>query len=383
MPQAYPQGNARLMYLMLLLQAQQQQEQARLAQAQPQPNTLDQIVDYARKAKGAYDDANNLYNLGTSAYNYVSGPVYSPATQAAWNQGAGQASQQLWNAGADAASGVNGTAATPQAPGTNYAGWAAAALSAYNSGKNLLSGNLRDEEASYEAAMAVPRAAGAFYTAGLSMLGESLARKQWGGTMKKLDKFNQTNPMSPVFVPMLASRLWSSDEWKKEGKRLRGLIDKGINIPEELRAAMYLRRGRKTKDLINPYLPKDFVGKTPQYGWTNNKFASSRNEKDLAPEDIWGYSAFFDKYGNDWLGKFSEAQRRSVAQKALERGAVNEHHGTIDIKWNPELEAEVNTILGRNSVAPKAPPQQSPPTVGVTPTPAPVTNRKGFLGRLR
>lgn len=345
-----PYGNNRLMLQLLLMQALQQQQGA---QAQG-PSKIDQAIQYLKKGKQTYDDGKKLYDLGTSAYNYFAGPSYTQATQAAWNQAAGQASQQAWNAGADAASGI-GSEAANAAPGTNYAGWAAAAMSAYNSANQILDKNARDEQKTYDATLAVPRAVAAYYTAGLSTLGEGFARKQWGGTMKKLDKFNKTNPMSPVFVPMMASRFWTSDKWKTEGKRLKGLIDKGINIPEEFRAAMYQTRGRKKSELVNPYLPQDFRGETPQYGWVNNKFANSRNEGDLTGKDIWGYSAFFDKFGNDWLQKFNEKQREAIANKALQSGAVREHHGTIDVNWNPQLESDVAAITGQRQIKGAAP----------------------------
>ena len=376
--QPSPLDRQRLMLMLLLMQAQQGRQGA---QAQG-PSQLDQVIRAIKQGKQTYDDGKKLYDLGTSAYNYFAGPSYSQATQAAWNQAAGQASQQAWNAGADAASGI-GSEATNAAPGTNYAGWAAAAMSAYNSAQQIMNKNARDEQKAYDASMAVPRAVAAYYTAGLSTLGEGFARKQWGGTMKKLDKFNQTNPLSPVFVPMMASRLWTSDKWKTEGKRLKSLIDKGINIPEELRAAMYQTRGRKKSELINPYLPQDFVGETPQYGWVNNKFATSRNVNDLTGKDIWGYSAFFDKYGNDWLGKFSPQQREAIANRALQRGAVREHHGTIDINWTPELDAEVSGITGSVKV-PKAP-APNPPGQTNGPIPTPAINqikRKGLLNRI-
>lgn len=363
----------------------------------PKPSSVDQMIEYAKKAKGTYDDVNNLYNLGVSAGEQIGVPTYNAATQAAWNSGAGEASQAVWNAGADTASGVgtsSSTAATEAVPGTNYAGWTAAALSAYNSGKALTDKNTSDEDKAYEGAMAGPRAVGAFYTLGLSNLGEGFARKQWGGTMKKLDKFNKNNPMSPVFVPMQASRLWTSDKWKTEGNKLKQLQEKGINIPEFLQGAMKQTRGRRKEELVNPYLPKDFVGDTPQYGWTNNKFATSRNANDLTGKDIWGYSAFFDKFGNDWLGKLSPQQREAIANKALERKAVNEHHGTIDINWNPELDAEVNTIVGNKiPKAPQAQTQQQPatrPPAPLTPNANPQaqptpqqSNRKGMLNKFR
>lgn len=375
---------------------------AQAAQAQgrqaPQPSTFDQIVNYARRAKGAYDDANNLYNAGASVANYFF-PTYTPATQVAWNQAAGEAGQALWNAGADAATSQAGGSLGAQTGGAQAGGtlakaapWIAAAFSAYKSGKSLFNKNLRDEEKAYEAALAAPRAVAAFYTLGLSSLAEGFARGRWKGTMKKVDKFMANNPMSPTFLPMQLSRLWTSDKWKTEGKRLRQLERDGVIIPDSLRLPMNLTRGRRPKDLINPYLPSDFVGSTPQYGWTNNKFASSRNEADLRPEDIWGYSAFFTKYGNDWLGKFSEQDRRAIAQQALNRGLVNEHHGTIDINWTPELEADANALIGRK-VTPRpltANPQPStrapaflPPTVKDDQIPAANRkNQKGILNKI-
>lgn len=126
-----------------------------------------------------------------------------------------------------------------------------------------------------------------------------------------------------------ANELFDTNRYKTEGNRLQKLIDQGINIPEELRGPMYLRKGRSKEELIAQEEAKVAQG---QYG--NPEFARSRDEKDLRPEDIWGYSAFFKKYGNDWLGKFSEQERRDIAQKALDAGAVNERRGSIDIDWS-------------------------------------------------
>jgi hypothetical protein len=142
---------------------------------------------------------------------------------------------------------------------------------------------------------------------------------------------------------LFGSRLGDKDRWKTEGKRLGKLIEKGINIPEELQGAMQLTRGRSKEELVNPNFPRDFVGQTEQ-GFVNNKFALSRDEKDLHPEDIWGYAAFFEKFGNDWLGKFSEDQRRDIAQAALDSGAVREKHGTMNITWSAELEEKIKSV---------------------------------------
>jgi hypothetical protein len=382
----------REMFKLMLLQMIMQQQRGGGAPQAPKASQVDEIINYVKKAKGAYEDGKNLYSLGESVYNYFAGPAYSQASQAAWNQAAGQASQQAWNAGADVATNASqgvGSAAgdagssSASGPSSMDGSYAAAVFSALNSGRRFM-GTSRDEQKAYEASMAVPRALAAYYTFGGSEMLEGFARKQWGGTMKKFDKLASNPLVNPI---MGASKLWTSDKWKTEGNRLKGLIEKGIEIPEQFRAAMNQTRGRKKSELINPYLPQDFKGETPQYGWVNNKFANSRNESDLTARDIWGYSTFFEKFGNDWLGKMNEKQREAIANKALQRGAVREHHGTVDINWTPELEADIAAIRGPNMI-PKAQPGKPQPTQPQTPpTTQPVqaanVNRKGILGRLR
>lgn len=126
-----------------------------------------------------------------------------------------------------------------------------------------------------------------------------------------------------------ASALGDKDQWKTEGKRLSKLAEQGINIPEPLMAITQLKKGRSKDELINFEQQKIDQG---MYG--NTSFAKSRNESDLKPQDIWGSAAFFEKFGNDWLNKYSEAERQQIAQKALDSGAVREHKGTIDVDWN-------------------------------------------------
>jgi len=122
------------------------------------------------------------------------------------------------------------------------------------------------------------------------------------------------------------------DEWKTEQNRGQELAKKGVTGWDQLMAnAPKLTKGRSKDELTRKDLAADFVGKDSQGAWVNNKFAQSRNEKDLKPEDIWGYSAFGEAFGNDWLGKYSEDQRRQIAQKALDGGQVQEGKGTISL----------------------------------------------------
>lgn len=374
-----PMDRQRLLFMLMLMQAQQGQQGAQ------GPSKVDQAIEYLKKGKSLYDDGKKLYDAGTGAVNYFSGtPAYSEATQALWNQGAGQASQQAWNAGADAATReVGGELVTDQASSSlgNIAGGLAGAYMAYKGGDQVLNANriggVRGRQAGGFGGLQAGLGAGL----AINALGLALGPVGWAALIGG----------GALAGTLAGSRLGDKDMWKTEGKRLGKLLDKGVVIPESLQGARWIGQGRKTKDLINPYLPQDFVGETPQYGWTNNKFATSRNSKDLTGKDIWGYSAFFDKYGNDWLGKFSPQQREAIANKALQRGAVKEHHGTVDINWSPELDAEATAIAGNRPGAPTL----QPPAISVkgpAPLPAntpatqiPVANKpkqKGILGRL-
>jgi hypothetical protein len=146
-----------------------------------------------------------------------------------------------------------------------------------------------------------------------------------------------------------ANELLDTNRYKKEGNRFAELRKQGITLPETT-VAEGLRQGRSKQQLIDIEKANIAQGK---HG--NVKFAQSRNEADLTPDDIIGYAAFYEKYGNDWMGKFNDKQRREIAQKALNAGAVNEHHGTIDIDWNkvdgPQTKGPAPiTAQGRTSI---------------------------------
>lgn len=143
----------------------------------------------------------------------------------------------------------------------------------------------------------------------------------------------------------LLNRYGDKDKWKTEGKRLNKLKEKGVKWLDIEQPT----RGRSKEELVAIEEAKLARG---EYG--NPEFARTRDEKSLRPEDIWGYATFGEKFGNDWLGKFSEQERKNIAQKALDSGAVREHHGTIDIDWdkvnldNKSQTAAPNTVIGSN-----------------------------------
>jgi len=171
----------------------------------------------------------------------------------------------------------------------------------------------------------------------LAAIGAYLASKNFSKQMHKYKTSSRgealkgavtdwRNWLSPIGIA--GAVFGDRDMYLTERRRLEDLQKKGINVPDQLYANTDLAKGRSKQELIDQAKEDQAAGR-----YANVKFAESRSEKDLKPEDIWGYSTFFEKYGNDWLGKFSEEKRRQIAQQALDAGAVREHHGTIDIDW--------------------------------------------------
>jgi hypothetical protein len=148
----------------------------------------------------------------------------------------------------------------------------------------------------------------------------------------------------------------SKHEWKQEKNKLNKLSEGGTFIPPGLIESMPTK-GRKLEDLIVKDLPADFVGRDPQGNWVNNKFATTRNVKDLQGTDIVNYSAFAE---NDpqWFTKPLD-ERIAIADQALAAGAVKEHHGTIDVNFSKFTPGQA-----------PAPQPGQPPAPAPTPPPA-------------
>jgi hypothetical protein len=204
---------------------------------------------------------------------------------------------------------------------TPYLGAAGTALGAYNAykgieGKNPMRAGL----------------GGAGAALGLNAMGYALGPYGWAAMVA-----------APA-VGALVNKMGDKDRWKTEGKRLAKLREQGINIPQM--EADSLTGGRSKQQLIDAELAKQAKGQ-----YSNVDFARTRDEKFLKPEDIWGYATFAEKYGNDWFGKFSEQQRREIAQKALSSGAVREHHGTIDVDWG-KVDAAPQTATPTTNAGP-------------------------------
>lgn len=213
---------------------------------------------------------------------------------------------------------------------------------------SILSSNASAEQKAQAAKERVGLAVADYYTAGAASAVYGFAQKQWPGTMAKLSEWSAK--LDPA-VQLIGQLFGSKNMWKTEGNRTRELLEQGVRIPESLQAAMNMTRGRSKEELIDPSVAIDFRGYKEDGQFVNNLFANSRDVKDLVAEDIWGYSAFFEKFGNDWLEKFTPEQRYEIANKALEMGKVDEHHGTIDIKWDAEFDAAIAGFISDPSTA--------------------------------
>lgn len=301
---------------------------------------------------GSVIEANQ--NTGTNYTDYLQ---YAGYALAAYNVYKALSDKNASNKDKAIASTQAGLSAAQQynaSTGGSYGGYLAVAQGAIGAYQAGTMKNASDEQKTRAVAHQIGIAVANYYTFGLAGLADSFARSQWGGTMSKVDKFLWEDKYGKYLsgtAPLTAmSKLWTSDKWKTEGNRLKKLQEQGIEIPEGFSLPTILPRGRTKDELVRKDMPEDFVGFAPDGGWVNNKFARSRNIKDLQGTDIVGYSAWFEKYGNDWM-KLKPEQREQIAQTALNNNAVKEHKGTIDITWTPQLEEQINKIspLGSGS----------------------------------
>lgn len=249
--------------------------------------------------------------------------VTTAAGNEAWNAAATEATNALSSSGADVAQ--LGAEAAPETSISNFAGAATpylgaagAAYGAYNAFEGVR------KKDPLQAGLG-----GAGVGLGLNAMGYALGPYGWAAMLA-----------APA-AGALINKWTDKDRWKEEQDRAQKLADAGVSGWEELvKTQPKLTEGRSLEELIAIEDAKKARGQ-----YSNVDFARSRDEKDLRPEDIWGYSTFGEKYGNDWLGKFNEDQRRGVAQKYLDAGAIDEGRGQIKINSNPELEKMIEDYL--------------------------------------
>lgn len=250
----------------------------------------------------------------------------------------------LFSAGTVAAStaapAVAATGATAAGTGAGIAGTTAAAPVAAGATGTGIYGSIAGA-----APYAAPVIAAAIAAYNTNRAYEASKGKDWEDALS--DEIKKPRSwISPVsLIGGLYGSIFGGRRTYEEEKRWKDLGEDGFTLPE------WVANNTNIKEQgawSRPDLAADFVGYAPTAGeakgigatpegtWVNNAFAKSRQESDLRPEDIWGYAAMSETFGKDYMAT-SEANRRAIAQKALDLGLVDEHHGTIDIKEDPAL----------------------------------------------
>jgi hypothetical protein len=144
-----------------------------------------------------------------------------------------------------------------------------------------------------------------------------------------------------------------------EDKRWRALARRGFDVPQ------WVKEGIDIKDTgFRQDLAADFVGFDEKGAWVNNKFAKSRDEKDLLGQDVSQYAVMPETFGSLWTGATPEA-RQEVSELALQKAKVREHKGTLDINWDPSSKRLAQDILagetGQGRAMVWVPPTWEPP----------------------
>ena len=114
------------------------------------------------------------------------------------------------------------------------------------------------------------------------------------------------------------------------------------------------------KQYLN-YLGSDQAKEDAQFP---NTFEGKKEAGNLKAEDVWGGEAFFDTYGSDWLNKYSEDQRRQIAQQAIDNDLLTTNKGMLVAKSPDQLLA-----LGANLNKPQQPGSNLASALGAKPLP--------------
>lgn len=133
-------------------------------------------------------------------------------------------------------------------------------------------------------------------------------------------------------VANAARGLWDKDRFKDEYNRAQKLRDSGINWNFNADAPS---AGRSRDQLIADALSTG----------GNVDFARTRDESKLTGKDLVGYSFLPETFGSAYANAGLEKQ---IAAAEMAKGAVNEHHGTVDWSggFTPDLKSKIAAFLG-------------------------------------
>ncbi len=173
-----------------------------------------------------------------------------------------------------------------------------------------------------------------------------------------------TGGLSELARPFFAKPKTEVEDKRLEDLKAKGLLDPNFIINKESRS-----REDQLKDLE----------KTGTVDEKKKKWLETGDEQYLTGQDLQGYAAFLEKDPKD------VTNRIKLAEDALRAGAVNEHHGTVDVDWKKleEWRAKNGTTSQPNQQGQQninTQPQVNPQNVRVNDNQA---QAKGLLGAFR
>jgi hypothetical protein len=83
----------------------------------------------------------------------------------------------------------------------------------------------------------------------------------------------------------------------------------------------------------------DFINQLPQSTEDDPGYGKVPDMDNLTAEQVWGTNGVFDTFGNDWLGTYSEDQRRRISQALIDKGLFRGDHGDLIIHSDDKEEA--------------------------------------------
>jgi hypothetical protein len=75
-------------------------------------------------------------------------------------------------------------------------------------------------------------------------------------------------------------------------------------------------------------------------------FSEMKESGQLKAEDVWGGYGMFKTFGSDWLGKYTEDQRRQISQALLDANLVDSKKGDIVVNNAPKAKEIADQVLG-------------------------------------
>lgn len=91
------------------------------------------------------------------------------------------------------------------------------------------------------------------------------------------------------------------------------------------------------------YLGSEQQGIDAQYP---NTFDGKKEAGTLGAEDVWGGYGMFKTYGNDWLNKYSEDDRRNISQALIDNDLITSNKGDIVVRDENRARELASQVLG-------------------------------------